>query len=415
MLRPVLTIFMLFLRIDALENGLASKKPLQDPLRWAGCRGGFFLLRSRDRQKHPHDCINERLYVTQADQIVSDGFREAGYTSIHIDDCWMEMQRTALDRLAANRSRFPSGIKNLAKMMHQRGLQLGIYEDYGTLTCAGYPGSKGYLELDAETFSDWDVDYLKFDGCYCNMSEVAAGFKSMRYALKKVQKKMIYSCEWPLYLKQAPEMIHYDEIAENCNLWRNFDDIYSNWASILSIIDFQAENQEEIAKVQKPGAWNDPDMLVIGNGNLTVEQCRSQMSIWCIWSAPLIMSTDLRILKAEYREILLNKQAIAVNQDPMGKFGKRVYKEGDLNIFSKPIQPSKGEKTSLAIGVLNRNPDSPIDHTFTLSSLGLHEPVELIEIWSNTQFGKVNPDASIKVTIHPGDTLFFTANLLSGQ
>ncbi|CAJ0559577.1 unnamed protein product, partial [Mesorhabditis spiculigera] len=160
--------------------------------------------------------------------------------------------------------------------------------------------------------------------------------------------------EFPLNL------IHYDEIAENCNLWRNFDDVYSNWGSILSIIDFQAENQEEIAKVQKPGAWNDPDMLVIGNGNLTMEQCRSQMSIWCIWSAPLIMSTDLRILKAQYREILLNKKAIAVDQDPMGKFGKRVYKEGDLNIFSKPIQPIEGEKTSLAIALLNRNPDSPI-------------------------------------------------------
>ncbi|KHJ94675.1 hypothetical protein OESDEN_05397 [Oesophagostomum dentatum] len=119
-----------------------------------------------DCVKYPRSCINENLYMEMADALVQGGYREAGYTNVHVDDCWMGRERDrASGRLVADPIRFPSGMRNLARYMHARGLKFGIYEDYGTKTCAGFPGSYGYLKVDADTFAEWEVDYLKLDGC----------------------------------------------------------------------------------------------------------------------------------------------------------------------------------------------------------------------------------------------------------
>ncbi|CAJ0961713.1 unnamed protein product, partial [Mesorhabditis belari] len=398
--------------INGLENGLARTPPM-GWMSWAA------FMCEIDCEKRPHECISERLYVTMADQMVKDGFRDAGYTSVHIDDCWMEKQRDSKEKLVADRARFPSGIRKLAQMMHDRNLKLGIYEDYGSATCAGYPGSKGYVETDAKTFEEWDTDYLKFDGCNVDVTEVIDGFKSMKRALSKRTKKMVYSCEWPLYLRvnNHTDWINYTDIAENCNMWRNFDDVYPSWSSILAIIDFYVENQDELAKAQGPGAWNDPDMILVGNESLTYEMAKSQMSIWCIWSAPLLISVDLRILKAEYREILLNRKAIAIDQDPMGKFGKMVQKDGDVRVFLKtihPIDPLTNE-TSYAIAVFNKNPKQEKYHQFTLASLGIKSSLgklKVEEIWSKKVLGIVEIDATIQVKTNPAGTLLFTANIV---
>ncbi|KHJ99089.1 hypothetical protein OESDEN_00913 [Oesophagostomum dentatum] len=100
-----------------------------------------------DCEKSPSGCISEKLYQEMADRLVSDGFRDAGYNRVHIDDCWMERSRDEQGRLVADRKRFASGIKNLSKYMHDRQLELGIYEDFGTKTCEGYPGSIEHIKV----------------------------------------------------------------------------------------------------------------------------------------------------------------------------------------------------------------------------------------------------------------------------
>ncbi|KJH42829.1 hypothetical protein DICVIV_11179 [Dictyocaulus viviparus] len=129
-----------------------------------------------DCTKHSKTCINENLYMEMADALVRGGYQAAGYVTVHVDDCWMERKRDkSTGRLVADRARFPSGIHKLSSYMHARGLKFGIYEDYGTKTCAGFPGSLGHLRIDAETFADWEVDYLKLDGCNIDTSFMPKG------------------------------------------------------------------------------------------------------------------------------------------------------------------------------------------------------------------------------------------------
>uniref|UniRef100_A0A914ZGG7 Alpha-galactosidase n=1 Tax=Panagrolaimus superbus TaxID=310955 RepID=A0A914ZGG7_9BILA len=132
--------------------------------------------------------------------MAKDGYKDVGYEYIHIDDCWMSMQRDRAGRLTANATRFPHGIKWLADYVHNLGLKFAIYEDYGTKTCGGYPGSLGHLQTDANTFAQWDVDYLKLDGCYAEESEMPKGYPEMERDLNATGRPIVYACSWPAYL-----------------------------------------------------------------------------------------------------------------------------------------------------------------------------------------------------------------------
>ncbi|KAK6061342.1 hypothetical protein COOONC_00996 [Cooperia oncophora] len=155
--------------VAALENGLARTPPMG----WMSWTAFYCEMNC---VKHPRACINENLYMEMADALVMGGYREAGYVSVHVDDCWMGRERDrTTGKLVADPYRFPSGMHNLARYMHARGLKFGIYEDFGTKTCAGFPGSLGHLQVDANTFAEWEVDYLKLDGCNVDTSLMPEG------------------------------------------------------------------------------------------------------------------------------------------------------------------------------------------------------------------------------------------------
>uniref|UniRef100_A0A914DL66 Alpha-galactosidase n=1 Tax=Acrobeloides nanus TaxID=290746 RepID=A0A914DL66_9BILA len=213
-----------------------------------------------DCVKYVNACINADLYMSQADRMAADGFLQAGYVSVHIDDCWMADQRAPNGSLLANATRFPNGIANLADYMHQKGLKLGIYEDYGTKTCGGYPGSYGHLDIDAQTFAAWKVDYLKLDGCYISTNLMPDGYPQMEVALNKTGRPIEYSCSWPAYLIGDQKDVNYTIIGQSCNLWRNYDDISRSWNSMLGIIKWYVLMQDKLIPANKPGQWNDPDM-----------------------------------------------------------------------------------------------------------------------------------------------------------
>lgn len=278
-----------------------------------------------DCAAHPDACIDEHLYEAMADQLVGEGYLAAGYDQVSIDDCWEDHSgRDTAGKLVPDSSRFPSGMKALGDYMHAKGVRFGTYSDEGTLTCGGFPGTKDHETEDAETFASWGVDYLKLDGCYNDAAGYVTGYPAAGAALQKTCRNITYSCSWPAYLGSDESSKPFQAMIDaGCNLWRNWDDIQCSWQSLSSIIDHWGDYGASLQPWAGPGHWHDMDMLLIGNGCLSLEEERTQMAIWAISASPLIMGNDLRKVPAASKEILLNSAAIAVSQDSLGKMGVR--------------------------------------------------------------------------------------------
>lgn len=305
-----------------------------------------------DCADYPNACINEDLYKAQTDALVAGGYLDAGYNGIHIDDCWMTTNPArdpVTHELTPNATRFPSGFKALGDYMHQKGVQFAIYTAESPTTCAGYPASAGNEQLDAQTFAGWGVDYLKVDGCGDN-SYYPTGYPKMGAALQGSGRNISYSCSWPAYLGDDETTKPWSAIIDSgCYLWRNWDDIQCSPASLFSIIDHWGQYGQFLASVAGPGHWNDADMLLIGNDCISDDEARTQLSIWSIIASPLIMGNDLRNVTASQRAILLNKEAIAVNQDALMQAGYRITPAGAQEVWARNLTGG-----AYAVGLLNK-------------------------------------------------------------
>ncbi|XP_006051910.3 alpha-galactosidase A [Bubalus bubalis] len=346
-------------RAWGLDNGLAMT-PTMGWLHWER------FMCNVNCQEEPDSCISEKLFLQIAEIMASDGWKDVGYEYLCIDDCWMAPERDSKGRLQADPKRFPGGIRRLADYVHSKGLKLGIYADVGNKTCAGFPGSFGYYDIDAQTFAEWGVDLLKFDGCYCDsIQHLAEGYKQMSLALNRTGRSIVYSCEWPLYVWPIFKP-NYTEIREYCNHWRNFADIYDSWESIRKTLDWTSSNQKIIVPVAGPGGWNDPDMLVIGNFGLSRDQQITQMALWAIMAAPLLMSNDLRHISPEAKALLQDKDVIAINQDRLGKQGYWLRKEDNFEMWERPLL-----NLAWAVAIVNlQEIGGPRSYTISVTSLG---------------------------------------------
>eukprot|EP00698_Gefionella_okellyi_P025551 TRINITY_DN9404_c0_g1_i1.p1 TRINITY_DN9404_c0_g1~~TRINITY_DN9404_c0_g1_i1.p1 ORF type:complete len:395 (+),score=66.77 TRINITY_DN9404_c0_g1_i1:366-1550(+) len=252
-------------------------------------------------------------------------------------------------RLSANETRFPSGMKGLGDYLHSKGVQFALYTAESPTTCAGYLASQLNEGIDANTFASWGVDYMKVDGCG-DASYYPIGYPSMGEALEATGRDIVYSCSWPAYLGNDEASKPFQSFLDaDCNLWRNWDDIQCNWQSLASIIEHWGTYSEVLAKWAGPGHWNDPDMLLIGNTCINDDEARTQMAIWSIIAAPLIMGNDLRNVSDSAKAILLNREAIAVNQDPLGKQGVRIS-TGTTQVWARPLANG-----TVAVGLFNEN------------------------------------------------------------
>jgi alpha-galactosidase len=278
--------------------------------------------------------VSESLIKDTALAIHANGLQDAGYQYVNIDDCWMTHARDAGGHLVPDPVKFPSGIKGTADYVHSLGLKLGIYEDAGSATCAGFPGSYGHEGIDAQDFADWGVDYLKYDNCNTlpgtadTQQQFIDRYSRMRDALKATGRQIVYSlCEWG---QQSPWLWG----AGVGHLWRTTGDISDNYGSMLGIVKQNAP----LDAYGGPGHWNDPDMLEIGNGGMTDTEYRSHFSLWAIMAAPLLIGSDLRNASAPTLTILSNREVIAVDQDPLGKQGRMISNAGGHWVFAKPLQ-----------------------------------------------------------------------------
>jgi alpha-galactosidase len=283
--------------------------------------------------------IDDATVRTMADAMVSSGMRDAGYVYVNIDDTW-EGQRDAGGNLQPNH-KFPD-MKALADYVHSKGLKLGIYSSPGPRTCGAYPGSYGHEDQDARSFATWHVDYLKYDWCSAAMlyqdADLRAVYQKMGSALQATGRPIVYSlCEYGRGRVETwgPEV--------GGNLWRTTDDIRDEWSSMLDNIERQAST----AAAAGPGHWNDPDMLEVGNGHMSDEEYRTHMSLWALAAAPLLAGNDIRSMSPAIRDILLNKEVIAVDQDPLGRQATP-DKRGTLETWVKPMADG-----GVAVGIVN--------------------------------------------------------------
>lgn len=393
----------------ALDNGLARTPPM-------GWLSWERFLCNIDCTRDPKNCISEQLYKDMADRLVQDGFKDLGYEYVNIDDCWMSNTRDSNGRLQPDSTRFPGGIKALSDYMHARGLKLGIYQDCGSKTCAGYPGSENFFEVDAQTYADWGVDMVKMDGCNANPRDMDNIYPKMTLALNKTGRPMIFSCSWPDYQRDIKMNPKYAMIAENCNLWRNFDDIGDSWESVKSILDYYNSAQDTLVPAAGPGQWNDPDMLIIGNFGLSTDQAQTQMALWAIYAAPLLMSNDLRDLKQEFKDILQNKRIIDINQDPLGKMGKQLFKQGDIEFYVRPVSPTVGDQSSYAIVFLNRREiGGAVSVTVPLSTLNLANAkgYTVRDLYTGTDLGTFGPSSSFQLQVNPSGVVMYKAEVVA--
>lgn len=337
--------------------------------------------------------VSEQVIKETADAMASSGLKDVGFNYIVIDDFWQGTRDTATGKLNYNSERFPSGIKALADYVHSKGLKFGIYSDAGTMTCGDMPASFGFEENDAKMFAEWGVDYLKYDFCYCpdyaslhnDYKMAIARYKTMGDALKATGRPIVFSiCEWG---PRSP-WLWGKEVGGH--LWRTSYDVGDYWdcprnessqIGILTSIDV-ALNLDRFAG---PGGWNDPDMLVVGlnntgfikGGGCNEIEYRTQMSMWCMLAAPLMMGCDIRNMNETTKSILLNKDVIAIDQDTLGKQGFRVYRKDGLEAFKKPLSGNR-----VAIAFLNRNSkDDKI--TVSYNDLELEQDVNFIvyDVW----------------------------------
>lgn len=335
-----------------------------------------------------------------ADAIVASGMKDAGYVYVNIDDAW-EGKRDAQGVIHTN-EKFPD-MKALGDYIHSKGLKFGIYSSPGPQTCARYEGSYQHEEQDAKTWASWGVDYVKYDLCSFRpiMNEAAAKdpehaeeikFKLMKAAYEKMDKALkatgrpivLSLCQygWNEVWTWGPEV--------GGNLWRTTGDISDSYLS-MSQIGF---SQAGLSKYAGPGHWNDPDMLEIGNGRMTAEEYRTHMSLWCLLAAPLLAGNDLSKMTDETKSILLNKEAIAVDQDALGKQGDRVWAKGALEIWAKPLSNGK-----VAVGLFNRSLEAA-PMTLKLADVGAKAGAKARDLWAHKDLGALKESYTATVPAH---------------
>ncbi len=335
------------------------------------------------------DGLNETVIRETAEAFISSGMADVGYQYVNLDDCWMN-GRGGDGRLQWDTGRFPSGIPALAEYVHSLGLKIGIYTTPNNLTCTGLygnvphcVGSLGHEEVDAQTFADWGIDYLKYDLCAGSMQS----FIVMRDALRATGRPIFYSINpanqgpfcTPVNCATAPTGLEFN-LPEVANMWRIEMDIWDGWSEILRCIDAN----KELYIGAGPGHWNDPDMLEVGNPGLSNAESRAHFSMWAIMAAPLIAGNDLTTMSETTIETLTNTEVIAVNQDPLGYQGRVVATPGgNLEVWAKVLS----EPNARAVALFNRG-DGTASISVSWSDLDLPVGEATVrDLWAHEDLG----------------------------
>jgi len=368
--------------------------------------------------------IHEELVKGVTDVMIETGMRDAGYQYVCIDDGWMLEVLDQEEKLIVNDNKFPSGLKALGDYIHKQGLKFGLYLDAGVKTCGGFAGSYGHEELHAQQFADWGVDFIKIDFCFTHSRCLEnpdcrkdngpihaykgheVFYKKWYQAIQKTGRPIVISiCEWG-----------WDEPWEWGHKWghmfRTTGDIRDSWGTnylelpqvgkwVLGPWIGLLDRQIGLEPYNGPGHWNDPDMMIVGMKNLNNQEYRAQFTMWCILAAPLIAGNDIRNMNSMTIETLTNPEVIAVNQDPLGRQGTRIRKNGDLEVWAKPLKDNEW-----AVALFNRSGDNA-DITVFWEDLELspNTLIKVRDLWEKSDIGSFTRSFSEIVPYH--STLLF--------
>lgn len=387
----------------SLDNGLARTPPM-------GWMNWTRFWCNYNCTEQPGDCINETLFMQMADVMAKEGYLDAGYEYVHLADCWTLQERGPDGRLIPDPYLYPSGMKALADYIHSKGLKFGMYLDMGMLTCQRYPGSKFFLELDAQTLAGWGVDMVMLDCCYHGtIEDLNEGFSAMSLFLNLTGRPMLYSCAWPLC---AGESADYALIRKHCNMWRNYKDMRDIWDNVYNTLDFYGNDTLGFSKFAGPGGWNDPDQIMLGNYGLSHEQERVQMGMWCMLAAPLMMSVDLRNMRASSKALLLNKNLLRIHRDELSIPAYRFLKGDHMEVWLRPLEGKYFRKGSWAVAVVNTWTHSgPQIYSSTLDSLGLRNQAgyQINEAFDGGDMGILYSNGTLKFEVNQTGIFMVTA------
>lgn len=319
--------------------------------------------------------ITEKDVLKTADFMCNEGYKDAGYEYIIIDDGWMLPERDADGRLVPDPNKFPNGLKYVADYIHSKGLKFGMYSCAGTRTCGGFPSSFEHEYDDAQSFASWEIDYLKYDFCnFCGVDAKRA-YLTMSQALRTTGRDIFFAaCNWgwgdktgdPISQtgyasgeKSPSEWMH----ACGAHSYRSTSDIYDAWDSTKNIIKLQHNSFHTCGT----GFYNDLDMLTVGMygeghvcrpSKMTYAEYELQFAYWCFTGAPLIVGADLSLVNDDCKKLLQHRELIRLNQDrecrpPFYIDNKKLtstYYLGDIYIYGRLLEDGE-----FAIGVFNLN------------------------------------------------------------
>ena len=344
--------------------------------------------------------IHEDLIKQTADVLVSSGMKDAGYEYIVVDDGWEAMKRDADGNLVPDPEKFPSGMKALGDYIHSKGLKFGIHNCAGNTTCNGMPGGRGHEYQDARLYASWGVDYLKYDWCDHGTADSKETYKTMRDALYAAGRPIVFSlCEWG----NTQPWLWAKDVG---HLWRTTGDItdcYNCQGEYDMGMRFIIQLQDGLEKYAGPDHWNDPDMLETGNPGLTLAESRSNFSIWCMLAAPLMAGNNLLAMTPEILSLLTNKEAIAIDQDPLGKQASKYMDHPSKQIWTKELSNDKW-------AICYHNPG---DQTITLRINWKHfgfltGEYQIYDVWQDKVLGTTAQNREMDIPSHDVIMLKFT-------
>ena len=328
--------------------------------------------------------IDEDLIKQTIDSLVDLGLDKIGYNYVNLDDCWMLPERTDDGHFIPDPQAFPKGMKDLGDFIHDRNLKFGIYSCAGTMTCAGRAGSLYHEEIDAMDFASWGVDYLKYDNCYNNSVPGITRYPAMRDALAATGRPIFYSgCNWgeEESWRWGPDVF---------NSWRTTQDIWDDWSSV----EYNFLESQRHFERSGPGAWNDPDMLEVGNGGLTIEEEKSHFAMWALAKAPLIIGCDITAARQESLDILMNEDLIAVNQDPNSTQATCMIGCSEWDRFWRvpSVYATKVTGGDVVAMILNWRERVHDEFKFKVQDLGVipgaNQYVQVYDLWKHEMIGE---------------------------
>jgi alpha-galactosidase len=362
--------------------------------------------------------VTDKIMRDAADAMVSSGMIDHGYSYINIDDCWSVKPSSGDSSLLGeprdkngminSNKRFPD-MKALTDYIHSKGLKAGIYTSPGTLTCAGHVAAYKFEEKDVARYVGWGYDFLKYDWCSYSsvgrtdtLPDLQRPYILISEILKKQKRDIVLNlCQYGMgeVWKWGKEV--------GGNSWRTAGDLGGSFEGIATALfrdGFDVYSKNNLHLYGGPGAWNDPDYLLVGylsnwSGQtvptpLTPNEQYTHVSLWAILAAPLIFSGDITRLDDFTLSLLTNDEIIEVDQDPMGKPGYRVSKSGDSEVWMRQL-----EDGSIAVGLFNRG-ETMAKVTAYWSDLGISGKQKVRDLWRKKDLGNHNEKYKARVARH---------------